>query len=50
MALLAGRNAGSAKGGLARATAGSFMGLIVMAMGVQFAAEGLTHIIKNGGV
>jgi multiple antibiotic resistance protein len=50
MVLLSGRNANAAKGGLARATAGSFMGLIVMAMGVQFAAEGLTLIIKNGGV
>jgi multiple antibiotic resistance protein len=50
MVLLAGRDGKAAESGLARATAGSFMGLIVMAMGVQFAAEGLTLIIKNGGV
>ncbi len=33
-----------------RATGQSFMGLIVMAMGTQFAAEGLTNLIKGGGV
>jgi multiple antibiotic resistance protein len=50
MVVLAGRNGEAAGGGFVRATVQSFMGLIVMAMGVQFAAEGLTHLIKNGGV
>lgn len=45
------RKGGEAKsGGFVRATVQSFMGLIVMAMGVQFAVEGLTNLIKNGGV
>jgi len=36
--------------GFVRATGQSLMGLIVMAMGTQFAAEGLTNLIKGGGV
>jgi multiple antibiotic resistance protein len=50
MVILAGRDGKATGSGFARATVQSFMGLIVMAMGVQFAAEGLTHLIKIGGV
>jgi multiple antibiotic resistance protein len=41
---------GTGKPGFVRATGQSLMGLIVMAMGTQFAAEGLTHLFKAGGV
>jgi len=38
------------KSGFVRATGQALMGLVVMAMGTQFAAEGLTNLIKGGGV
>ncbi|MDX2437018.1 MAG: MarC family protein [Acidobacteriota bacterium] len=43
-------NVKAGKPGFVRATIQSLMGLIVMAMGTQFAAEGLTNLIKGGGV
>ena len=43
-------NVKAGKTGFVRATGQSLMGLIVMAMGTQFAAEGLTNLIKGGGV
>ncbi len=48
--LLAARDGKATGGGFVRATVQSFMGLIVMAMGVQFGVEGLSNIIKRGGV
>ena len=50
MAAIAYGNFSTGKPGFIRATGQSLMGLIVMAMGTQFAAEGLTNLIKGGGV
>jgi multiple antibiotic resistance protein len=50
MAAIAFGNFKGGKPGFVRATGQSLMGLIVMAMGTQFAAEGLTNLIKGGGV
>jgi len=40
---------GAAGGGFVRSTVQSFMGLIVMAMGVQFGLNGLSAIIRAAG-
>jgi len=50
LAAVAVGNVETGKPGFVRATGQSLMGLIVMAMGTQFAAQGLTNLIKGGGV
>jgi multiple antibiotic resistance protein len=50
MAAVALGSIGTGRPGFVRAIGQSLMGLIVMAMGTQFATEGLTNLIKGGGV
>jgi small neutral amino acid transporter SnatA (MarC family) len=50
LAAIAFGNFATGKPDFLRATGESLMGLIVMAMGTRFAAEGLTHLIKGGRV
>lgn len=50
MTLLSLKDGKATGGGFVQATVQSFMGLIVMAMGVQFGVEGLGNIVKSGGI
>jgi multiple antibiotic resistance protein len=45
--ILAGRSSGDKKPGLAQDVSSRFMGLIVLAMGVQFALSGLSEFFKS---
>jgi small neutral amino acid transporter SnatA (MarC family) len=47
--MLRGTNAKSGGGGFVRSTVQSFMGLIVMAMGMQFGLKGLSTFIQGAG-
>ncbi len=49
MVLLAKRSGKGGGGGFVRSTVQSFMGLIVMAMGVQFGLKGLSTFIQGAG-
>jgi small neutral amino acid transporter SnatA (MarC family) len=47
--VLVSRGSGKAGGGFVRSSAQSFMGMIVMAMGVQFGLKGLSTFIQGAG-
>ncbi len=49
IALPAGKNNGGGAGGFLNSTVQAFMGLIVMAMGVQFGLDGLSRFFHGAG-